>query len=1275
MSQLARILATLYPERDEVHFFLREVRLDPNEIDLDGNAVLRWGRVLEEAAKHGRVEAIVKKASQEYPRRADALAASAARYQPIAFPDIDQPRWMPGASATLPSYRTLIDDYFPRFHYFLTTLSPLTFPADRGGILDHLRDQRASIKKDFYEKTYLPLTARSLKSGNPYEREIDRDPFVSPIHQVIRSIMGESHGGDSANAQIAAASRQSRVVRNVLRHLEHTRAPLILLGEPGSGKTMTLQQVALQLTIRETSRVYPKIPLFIRLGEFYVEGKADRHAVWDYVQGSAPEEIRDQLDTLERQGRLVFLFDGMDEMSRDRYGEHTEALSTFADWTSSKTLFSCRITDFSPRFMHQRLVLMPFDRGQIAQYLKEYVAIFPVVIDQESWSLKSLGRHLSEGDLTIEANNPFALWLLCLYIQDKAAWPESRVEMLGYYNERNYQRKNEELEDNDEAPLPYAEVTFKAWSRFAYTITSRNRGPAIPVALLTQGHEESEIQDWINAGKRCGVLAESREIHAEHLVRFKHHRFQEYFAARYIHEEQPKVDWLQRFDAPRWQEVLLNLILMGDVGGALPTFTESMTSLTKACEDEIAPIKEENLKIREENEKDSSSEKKKEKEIILSEQDEVVLADRVEVASRIMQQIGGGALTVRQDLMPPFRDAVSLLADHGNPITQVKMMRACQNVPEMDFIEALRTPLNSKVNWVRDQALLLVASSRRGARAIGTDIATEIGYDLATGNFLKRLLAYLQAAKTSRKKSDYYSVFAGAVCYIFQLAIYLVGASGLYYGVWKLGDLRMLGLYDFRSLGNPVSLWLFVAMTLLTLGFALKIAPPQTGQLVLSSALTYVLLVPVLVDLWGGSLLPIVGLFLKILFLGFLVIHGVALLISIPVHIVSLGALLVLTAALRRHQRGLRGFFVSAWKTEGYWLFSIGFAALYALTWALGLNADLVSGLLGQQALENESDIPIFNGMELLAKLVVLLFFLYGVGFIVFNIVSGLVSLIREAPRHQLFSAFLFVSMVITIAAILVEFLFLGWFLSLTLAAFSVAVCGVAIYLLVHSRIRELVMTISGLVMAGGLAWALYLLGQGLSGVWLKHEAAITLIIVAAGIAVVALCFLGAVWTIWQDGDKGLVFILAGVGLGLAVYTGLEKVDFSGLFLSVPDFENADILMARIVAVLLAIMVLLLFFVAVRSIFKGLRLSFYGRRHYPPGILTRSLWLDEMRDASPRIQKNLLSRTDHQSLSLNAEEFLDVLREARSLIKEEPALSTYWEKRNRLEEALRQERE
>ena len=49
----------------------------------------------------------------------------------------------------------------------------------------------------------------------------------------------------------------------------------------------------------------------------------------------------------------------------------------------------------------------------------------------------------------------------------------------------------------------------------------------------------------------------------KYLVRFQHHRFQEFFTALYIHQNRPSINWLDKLDAPRWQETMLNLILMG----------------------------------------------------------------------------------------------------------------------------------------------------------------------------------------------------------------------------------------------------------------------------------------------------------------------------------------------------------------------------------------------------------------------------------------------------------------------------------------------------------------------------------------------------------------------------------------------------------------------------------------------------------------------------------------------------------------------------------------
>jgi len=68
-------------------------------------------------------------------------------------------------------------------------------------------------------------------------------------------------------------------------------------------------------------------------------------------------------------------------------------------------------------------------------------------------------------------------------------------------------------------------------------------------------------------------------------------------------------------------------------------------------------------------------------------------------------------------------------------------------------------------------------------------------------------------------------------------------------------------------------------------------------------------------------------------------------------------------------------------------------------------------------------------------------------------------------------------------------------------------------------------------------------------------------------------------------------------------------------------------------------------------------------------------WSKRIAAADADTQRYMLRNIDQQKLSLNATDYLDYLKSIQPSIKEEPALSTYWELRYRLEEALRQERQ
>jgi hypothetical protein len=1262
--KLHELLTRLYPLGPHEEHVWERAGGDPARLLSGVTARAAWFdavSLLQNGGGGATVQALLREVSADYPYNVEVRTLAAL-----------QPLKGTGFEPTLsrPGFRALADRLFPRAHLYLTQIGTLPEPDEFPDISGYLRDLGDMIRHDLNDRIYIPPVAKSVdpKHTRPYHQEPAADEFLAPISRVLRQFVEPSEGGSSESAQIAALNRRSKSVRNILRLLNRTAHPLVLLGEPGSGKTMTLQQAVVALTMEERRHVFPRVPAYVRLGEFHVQTKTPAvNDVRELVARSLPLSLQPWFGALEREGRMVVFFDGMDEMSRERYGEHIEALSRYAGSAPFPTLFSCRIADFSHRFIHQRLVILPFDISQVTAYLRAFLAAPQIEIERQRWGLRKLAQHIGRGRLPVEATNPFVLWLLCLYLVHRGTWPASWVEMLQYYHEQNYDRKSGERED-DEPPFPPRARAFAAWARFAYLITERNRGAGIPYALLQECVDGGDVAEAVRVGTRCGVLEQSRAGDGEHLVRFAHQRFQEFFAAWHVHAERPRVDWLGKLDAPRWQETMFNLILMGGAMDVVALLGRAITDQLQECRADLEraatarnaaaatadaaaasvdgtpePVdigegedanEEKDEEVDENQGGDENVDRPDEKAgdgagkdeaSALSDELETALADRIELSSRIMHQAGSGSPHVRDALMPSFTEGVALLASHGTPITQVKMLRACQNV-RGTFLKELEKPLSSDVRWVREQALVLIASGQATGAAIGSDFATEVGIDFANGMLATRPQAYWRAARAAGGLRTWWAVVASVSCYLAYAGALTMLAVGIFLALPWVGSELAVTSPKLSYLATPAARGAAALLFVAAVGVMARLDPRRLWFAILAAPLAAGVVVPTVARLATGSWDEVFNLFWLVV-VGFGV-FGVGTLAAAPLHFACLAAYLAVTSRLRRSNRGVRVFFATAWRSCGYGsgfrvlLWELGLAAVVGAVWCLGWLIDTL--------LSAGSESPLTSGWSAL---------------VLCGIVGFLGMLVAGRVRSAWIPAWK-----------------ARWISGAARVLLDVAGCAGAVAGLVG--IFALLFVLSEV--AEWIEARVY----DLSGMYVEWW----IPTLGGSAIVVAAWMLGREWS-----TRGFAATRALAAKFLAGVLALAAVIGVILVVSYIVGEIWQPLAHRVaqgVGKLLWLLCMALPFIVLWSWWsRTLRWRFRRRERLPHRAFTPDTWKARMRGLGPAQQKDLLYQTDHQTLGLGEErEFLPVLREIRPWIKAEPALSAYWAQRSQLEESLRQER-
>lgn len=370
---------------------------------------------------------------------------------------------------------------------------------------------------------------------------------------------------------------EKNLIYAILKSKSHS---FLVIGDPGSGKTVSLRHLFLKMAERAISSKdnNATVPIYLNLKLLTL--KADelsdegiRKWIIKELRAGKARGIYDFLDNnYERmliEGNFFFIFDSFDEIPSVLDAQEHEqvvqayakALDGFIHSYKCRGLVSSRPYRSPKIFIGQRMTIRPLTDQRIRKALNQFLVQYPLLA-KELWQQLSSIRI----DLLNIASNPFYLGLLADYAKVNKKLPGIYYDLFENFVGNRAEIDHTRIKQFD---LSSSELIIKA-SLVAYSMTkAKDIGLEAEVTkILVAINEVPGEEEWnydaldslLNAlsFSMFGKLS-VKETNNLRVFTFVHRRFQEYFTARYIRENNKVVPIEYLAADNRWREVLVLL--------------------------------------------------------------------------------------------------------------------------------------------------------------------------------------------------------------------------------------------------------------------------------------------------------------------------------------------------------------------------------------------------------------------------------------------------------------------------------------------------------------------------------------------------------------------------------------------------------------------------------------------------------------------------------------------------------------------------------------------
>jgi formylglycine-generating enzyme required for sulfatase activity/class 3 adenylate cyclase len=324
-----------------------------------------------------------------------------------------------------------------------------------------------------------------------------------------------------------------------LRTAVEKYAAIVLLGDPGCGKTTAIEALAFGYADRPD-----RLPVLLRLSEFAIGDTVEDFigrgwgGARDAGHWQAPD-LAASLRAFLEAGRLLLLFDALNEMPHEGYRERCAALRAFIDTWSAKgnrAVVTCRRLDYGEEMSGlQRVEIQALGDDQVRRFLENELP----GRWQNLW--RTLLQDRGEHRLLELARNPYLLTVMIDVFEEDEVLSRNRAELM--------RRFTEIMLEWAKAKCPAdrwldAKLQFEALSVMAYEMQARSGfGTRVTTDQIkaVMPHRLQPDPRWpaeaTPPDQILSLAAEANiiEMPVDRLtVRFYHQLLQEYFAARWM---------------------------------------------------------------------------------------------------------------------------------------------------------------------------------------------------------------------------------------------------------------------------------------------------------------------------------------------------------------------------------------------------------------------------------------------------------------------------------------------------------------------------------------------------------------------------------------------------------------------------------------------------------------------------------------------------------------------------------------------------------------------